>query len=772
MTTSVATAQNTTTEPQVHFLEYLRILRIRKTHILGVFLLVLLSSVVVTLLMQPTYQGRVQIAVRKDVKDITPIGNVFQRDPGFDPYFINTEFKKIQSTSVLYPVVEDPKLNLIEKWSERLGLKGSRKLTRQEAYKYLLNHMDVDQIRNTSLIEIRVYSPDPVEAAEVANAIAESYKRWRTEVQNEHVQKGLQILKERLDEQDKIVAQLQARLDEIRNKYGIPDVIANTVTGYGTSPERERVSALAQELTRAESDYVNFKSRYDQLIQLTNSLVQLRESVLIVMPYETILPQLISSLNTVEQNLASLDPNLGPQHPQVRQAMSLKSKIEEQIQRRINGILEGLRASVEATKQRMDRLQQALDEGKSEVAKQAQQWSEYFLAKRDLENQQKVRDALLLRLRSEEIDLAIPSESTVQIITPAEPEPRPVSPKWALNLAAGGLLGLLAGVLVAFFVEYLDISVKTIDDVERALGTSVIAVIPQGVGSLIKDGPDCWYAEAYRVLRTNLLFSRKDPMANTFCVVSGGAGEGKTTTVANLAVTFAQAGDRVLLVDSDLRRPALHKYFGVSNNIGLTDFLLGQKSLEEVIQTTPLANLDFLPSGKLPSSALGVLNSERMKQFIEEVKARYDFVLLDSPPIMGVSDASIISRLVDASIQVVQYRKYPQVMTVRAKNMIEKIGGNLIGVVLNNINISQDSYYYYYSGYYYDYYYSSQYSRGDYYYGGYYSRRRRRHKKSSSQPVENAEPIGVGVQQASADSKKGDDLGRADETGEGLGQKF
>jgi capsular exopolysaccharide synthesis family protein len=279
-----------------------------------------------------------------------------------------------------------------------------------------------------------------------------------------------------------------------------------------------------------------------------------------------------------------------------------------------------------------------------------------------------------------------------------------VRPNIPLNIALGIVVGLVVGVGLAFFIEYLDTSVKTIDDVERALGSPVLGVIPQNVGSLIEEGPESPHAEAYRVLRTNLLFSRKREDVNTLTVVSGGAGEGKSTTIFNLCSVFAQNNQRVLLVDSDLRRPSLHKLFKVSNTLGLTNYLLGQNKLEEVIQTTQLPNLDFLPSGKLPSSSLGILNSPQMREFIQQVKTRYDWVFFDSPPIMGVSDASVLTSMVDVTLLVIQYRKYPQAMTVRAKQMVEKIGGNLLGVVLNHINISQDSYYYYYSGYYYDYY--------------------------------------------------------------------
>ena len=157
-------------------------------------------------------------------------------------------------------------------------------------------------------------------------------------------------------------------------------------------------------------------------------------------------------------------------------------------------------------------------------------------------------------------------------------------------------------------------------------------------------------------------------------------------------------------MDSDLRRPTLHKVLRVTNTIGLTNFLLKQNTLEEVIQTTSLPSLDFMASGKLPSSSLGILSSSQMKDVIGELKQRYDFVFFDSPPIMGVSDASILASEVDMTLQIIQYRRYPQPMNIRAKQLIEKVGGNLVGIVLNNINMSQDESYYYYSGYYHDYY--------------------------------------------------------------------
>jgi capsular exopolysaccharide synthesis family protein len=290
---------------------------------------------------------------------------------------------------------------------------------------------------------------------------------------------------------------------------------------------------------------------------------------------------------------------------------------------------------------------------------------------------------------------------SVYVHDPARPIQRPVSPKPLLIIPVGVILGLIVGMGLAFFVEYLDTSVKTIDDVERSLQAQVLGVIPQNVGNVLDDGPESPHAEAYRVLRTNLLFARKNEDWTTITVLSGGAGEGKTTTLFNLAAVFAQNGQRILVVDSDLRRPSIHRMLHTSNVTGLTDLLLNkQVSLDQVIQKTKLPTLDFLPSGKLPSSSMSILGSAQMKDVINQLKQRYAFVFFDSPPLLGVSDASILASEIDMVLQVIQYRRYPMPMTLRAKQMVQKVGGNLLGLVLNNINMSQDENYYYYSGYY------------------------------------------------------------------------
>src|SRR6266536_4331799 len=307
---------------------------------------------------------------------------------------------------------------------------------------------------------------------------------------------------------------------------------------------------------------------------------------------------------------------MGPENPEFKSKAAMQADLDEQINQRINGILAGLKVRVNAFKANLDSLAKSVENAREKDANTTKQYRPYFEAKRKLDDLQKLQAAVHLRILQETVDQALPKTSIVEITDEAEPGRRPVSPNFTINIVLGIIVGLIVGVGLAFFIEYLDTSVKTIDDVERTLQAPVLGVIPQNVGYLIDEGSESPHAEAYRVLRTNLLFSRKDDKLNTVAVVSAGAGEGKSTTVFNLAAVFAQCGQRVLVVDSDLRRPTLHKVLRVTNSLGLTNYLLKQNTLEEVIQTTSVPTMDFMASGKLPSSSLGILSSAQMRELI------------------------------------------------------------------------------------------------------------------------------------------------------------
>lgn len=684
-------------ETKLHFLDYWRIIRIRKTVILAVFLLVVLTTTAVTFILPESYSSTVRIEVGKDTTDIAPILMGVQNQASYDPYFIQTEFEKIKSKNVLYKVIESPVLKLNELWTKRLNMTDGV-LKTPETFLILLRNIDVRQSRNTSLIEIRVYDEDPQMAAKIANEIASVYQKTRERRSKKASEDSIAILVEKGDAQEKKMKEAQAEMDRLRTTLKVSDI---DVGGLVSVMEPETVRMIERDRISAEGMYAHYYAILEGLRK--KSKEQLRETIPTANP-DAQLSELLANLGKARNEYAVLIAESGPEHPKFKAITNLITDLNSQIDARVEGVLQGVETLAAAAKARAREVENQLSQAKEKDSTKMKEYRPYFAAKRDVETQQRIYETIKLRILQEAVDASLPKTSIVEITDLAEPSRRPVRPNVTLNIALGVIVGLIMGFGLAFFIEYLDTSVKTIDDVERSLQAPVLGVIPQNVGALIDEGPESPHAEAYRVLRTNVLFSRKDPAMNSLTVVSGGAGEGKSTTIFNLATVFAQNGQHVLIVDSDLRRPSLHKLLNVSNSIGLTNFLLKQNTLEEVIQTTSMPTLHFLPSGKLPSSSLGILNSTAMKEFIRQVKERYDFVFFDSPPIMGVSDASILASEVDLSLLVIQYRKYPQAMTLRAKQMVEKVGGTLLGVVLNNINISQDSYYYYYSGYYYDYY--------------------------------------------------------------------
>jgi capsular exopolysaccharide synthesis family protein len=690
-------------ESKLHFLDYWRIIRVRKTVILAVFLLVVITATLVTFILPESYASTARIKIQGDDSDITPIGDKqFMTRGGYDPYFIQTEFEVIQSKVILDKVIEQ--LNLNDVWAKKYG--ADSKLKTDETMILLKRVMDLRPVRNTSLIEIRVYSDKADEAARLANTIASVYQDYRLELSRRKTTGGIKILQDQLLEQEQKVDSVQKEVDRLRKEL---DISEEDAQADAPSPLIDRRTLLRLEEMRVDSERI-LMGKEKLLSQFTSKTPsELRAALPTALDQpDSLLNEFLAQLSMAEQTLAKQRKDYGPEHAEVLRVQAQVDDLNRKIDQRVQGILDGLKDKVASAKAEANVMTTRVSEAKDKDISKSENTRPYWIKKRELADLIQFKKLVALKLLSEKADVNLPKTAMVEIVDPATAALKPSRPNKPLNIALGVVVGLIVGIGLAFFIEYLDTSVKTIDDVERALQSPVLGVIPQNVGLLMFEGAESPHGEAYRVLRTNLLFSRKDDKLNTICVVSAGAGEGKTTTAFNLATVFAQSGNRVVLVDSDLRRPTIHKLLKIANTIGLTSYLLKQNTLDEVIQTTPLPNFDFLPSGKLPSSSLGILSSPQMKDLINELRQRYDFVVFDSPPIMGVSDASVLASEVDMTVQVIQYRRYPQPMNIRAKQLIEKVGGRLIGIVLNNINMSQDESYYYYSGYYHDYYYSKK----------------------------------------------------------------
>lgn len=217
-------------------------------------------------------------------------------------------------------------------------------------------------------------------------------------------------------------------------------------------------------------------------------------------------------------------------------------------------------------------------------------------------------------------------------------------------------------------------------------------------GLITLEDPKSSVSESYRTLRTNIQFSNIDQQLRMIMVTSSGPGEGKSTTIANLAVVTAEMNKKTLLVDTDLRKPTVHHTFEVANRHGLTTYLAGQSTLDSIIQATRCPNLDVITSGPIPPNPVELLNSKAMEQFIQDIAQRYDQVLFDSPPVIAVTDAQVLATKLDGVILVVDSGATNQDMALKAKQLLENVQAKLLGVVLNNKKVSGDSYYYYYYG--------------------------------------------------------------------------
>lgn len=397
-----------------------------------------------------------------------------------------------------------------------------------------------------------------------------------------------------------------------------------------------------------------------------------------------------------------LQSGLGSNHPNVKAVRASKEVYATQLTEQVDSIKHSLGIQLEIAQSTLVSVTKQLKDLRGDADSTRTLTNEYNQLRDDYQKAQAVLDAAILSASKTDFASVMPMRSAV-IWEKAEPANYPSSPRVALNMALGVLVGMLVGIGLAFFIEYLDTSVKTMDDVEAMLGVPVLAIIPKNIKLLHKCPSDVPDAEAYRILRTNIEFNRKSADANTISMVSGGPGEGKSTTLANLAFTCAQGGYSVLVVDADLRRPTQHKIFETSNEVGLTNYLTANMALDDVIVSTRIENLYLLPSGILPADAVGILNSQRMSDMIAELKTRYDIVFFDSPPILGVSDGAVLASEVDQSIIVVQHRRFPRALLQRVKQSVNSVGGTILGVVLNNVDLRHDPSYAYYTSYY-DYY--------------------------------------------------------------------
>lgn len=690
-------AENQKKETTLHFLDYWRVIRSRKEIVLAVLFLVVITGVAYTFTLPEIYAAQARIEVNNDNVDIDPFNSAMSGTRGYDPYFLRTQFEIIKSKPILYEVIN--RLNLQELWGEKTG-----KMSRDVAYKMLYSSLAVDLSRDTTLIALTVRREDPQEAARIANELAAVYRDARLDLKRKEMTRAMDALARELEKQQEKVDLAQQRVEDLRQELDIT-VLPGASTGVSeNSVEKLRLQQLEGDRIAAQVEMLVTRARYEQLESMEGDDLLTASAYVSQDPFvETMRTQ----IKDYEVGLTSMLENYGPNHPEVKKTQAARDELMSKLAHAMEGIKKGTQAQYIVAKAKFDALEAALRGVRStDQETQREKFVPFNKAQQELEIQRAIMTALKSKIAQEGITLEVP-RTPVEIVDSAEAPTRPVSPNLILNVLLSIFVGLGSGVGLAYFIEYLDTSIKTADDVERWIELPVLGLVPQKVRPLIEEGPDSEHAEAYRVLRTNMSFtdSGSGPSKGAFAVLSGGAGEGKSTTAFNLAYVCAQQGEKVLLVDADLRRPVQHTILGVSNRFGLTNVLLRDVPVEETIKTTSVPNLHFLPSGRLPRTSLGVLDPKRISELVQSLKAKYDVIVFDTPPLVGISDSSVIAKEMDGVLLVVQYRKYPREMIIRAKQMLDTLGVPQVGVVLNNINIMRDDYYYYYHSYYSNYYY-------------------------------------------------------------------
>ena len=677
-------------EAKLHFLDYWRVVKLRLGLILLTFFLVMVSAEVYVYFLPRQFYSHVTVEIKPDVFDrLNEVGT--QTSSGrIDPQFVATQIQVLKKAEILNPVIE--KLNLVKELSPP-----GQTMPLQWVTEILSRSMVVQEQRNTTLVDIGVYHTKPELAAVIANTIAVTYRDKRIEELRKNTDQTLKEMKDELKTKEDEMARLFQEASRIRQDESISDpdpdssnaaLSITAPTGIATgetqlAETRALVDRLRSQLMRVEKLKPEELMEAARILGITDSTV------------EKTLP-LLQDAKAEEAKFFSA--GLGENHPRMK---SLRAQREvyakilsdqlDSIKRSLNTRLGIEEATLKTFETNVDKTHKVQIDEKTRMSRYVEKKSAYLMTK-----------TLLFEIRRQ-YDKAkmnnILTQIPVKIWQRAQPGLYHEKPSVILYTIIAAMFGIVAGIGIAFFVEYLDTSVKTVDDIERHLSLPVLAVIPTEIVILLQQKRDTADAEAYRILKGNIELNLPDHGANTYTLVSGGPGEGKSTTLSNLAYIYAKGGANVLVVDADLRRPSQHRFFDVDNSIGLVDYLHGRKTLEEITHPSRLENLAIIPSGSLAMEDVGILNGPRMTELILQLKKRYDVVFFDSPPILGVSDASILVSEVDNTIMVVQYRRFPRNMLQRVKQTVAHVGGNLIGVVLNNVDIHQDDSYRYYSNY-------------------------------------------------------------------------
>ncbi len=667
--------------------DFLQILRLRLGLIILILSLVVVTALAVTAFMPRWYLATTKVRVEKPEGEV----KLFQAQSSnnYDPYFLQDQFKIMQSEKILYPVIE--RLGLNGKLAPLLG--SNTPLPPSITYRYLVDKMlRIESQRSSSLIEINVFAQDPQLAADVANEIARTYSSDRIALATSDQSEGLAHLRQELGKQEEVVRRQRDAVEKLRKDLDISGVDLNA---RYSDMEIERLRQMQNTLIALSVDAIGRKTRWERFKSIPpEDRISLVNSELI--PDQNI-QNLLQAYLMADQKVTQLKSRLGEAHPDLISAIEARAKIKEQLDVQLKGYESSLEIAYKEADARVAELKSQLAQAKVEQILSARERMRPFEeAAQKLDDEQRLLTTLKLTLRQREIDFQVPKK-TIEILNTAEPAKFPSKPNLLLNATFAFLFGGIFAVGVAVLLEYFDTSFRNVADVETRLRLPVLGVIPFTRDPLGSSSDDPAEVEPYRVLHTNLNLTLNAKAPHALVIFSAGPGEGKSTTLHRLARLMGAGGERVILIDSDLRRPTQHRLADRPKEPGLSELLLGHRTLDEVVQKNVSPGLDFIPSGAGAGFTLSLIYGNRLREIITELKQRYEKIVFDSPPIIGVSDASVLVSAVDGAVLLIQHRRNPQSMVFRAQQIVEGLKTKLIGVVLNQVPANAGGDYGYYT---------------------------------------------------------------------------
>ena len=597
----------------------------------------------------------------------------------------------------------------------------------------------VEPRRNTDMIDLKVRAFSPSEASFIANTWMEAYRDWDISESRGEVSEVRKFLEEKLKDVQVALTASEEALKEYKETEKVTELTAETQQTIEQLAEFEAIYQAAK--TDLEANEKRLAHLRANLSESQRFLVEEAASISspVVKQLEAQLAQLIGRRAALEKQVteAGLSSEYGNLNDLDKRIEGIKEKIIEETKKIVEGGITPLH-TLDYSESIITNILQIETDNKALVARIdylagiVEQYNrelnvlpEKSLKLARLRRETTVNNNIFMMLREkyEENRIAEAGQiGSVRIVDRAKPPTSPIKPRKKMNLFLGVVIGLGLGMGLTFLREYLDNSLKSIEDVERS-GFSVLGSIPfispQKVAPHAKDqngdilriesrlithfAPKSPISEAYRTLRTNLQYSKADHPIKTILVTSSGPGEGKSTSVANLAITFAQMGSKTLIIDTDLRRPVLHAIFDQARTEGLTNILIGKTTLQDVVRSTKIENLDLLVSGTLPPNPSELLASAAMEKLLKTITDRYDIVLFDSPPVIAVTDAAVLARKLDGIVLVVKSGETSRDAILRSRVLLENVNAHIFGVMLNGVKSDHmyGSYYYYYHHYYY-----------------------------------------------------------------------